>query len=422
MSRLLRTSLSVVPMRRLHLLEVGLAWPPETYLQRKLEELAARGLRVTVAAEVDRRAARRRLRGVELIRLPCRDEPRLVRMFGLVLHGLALALRSPRQLGRLLRRVRDARVLRATLPLLLARADIVHFEWETTAIGFLPVFEVCGAPVVVSSHGGINFRPQMGDERMAAAYPLIFEKASAVHCVSDAILREAIHYGLDSRKAHVIRTAVDTEFFAPVAKGRAERLRVVAVGELHWIKGYGDALEAIARLVSRGVPVYFEVIGDEPEKGSDKPSDRSRLLYLIHELGLRDHVHLCGGLSQDEVRQCLQQSDALLHASLAEGLPNAVLEAMACGLPVVVTDCGGIREAVRDGIEGFVCARRSPEALGEALAALWFDSDLARRMGEASRARVLAEFTLPRQIESFVKFYESFAPSMSSEPPSSASG
>src|SRR5579864_3502300 len=161
MSRLLRTSLSVVPMRRLHLLEVGLAWPPETYLQRKLEGLAARGLRVTVAAEVDRRAARRRLRGVELIRLPCRDEPRLVRMFGLVLHGLALALRSPRQLGRLLRRVRDARVLRATLPLLLARADIVHFEWETTAIGFLPVFEVCGAPVVVSSHGGINFRPQM---------------------------------------------------------------------------------------------------------------------------------------------------------------------------------------------------------------------------------------------------------------------
>jgi colanic acid/amylovoran biosynthesis glycosyltransferase len=396
-------------MRRLHLLEVGLRWPPEAYLQRKLEGLAARGLRVTVAAEIDRRAVPQRLRGVELLRLSRGDEPRLVKAFWLVRDGLALALRNPRRLRRLLRAVRRPRLLRASLPLVLADADVVHFEWESTALDFLPLFEAYGSPVVVSSHGGINVRPQMGDERVTAGYPLIFDKATAVHCVSEAILREATRYGLDPRKARVIRTAVDTDFFTPGTRARADELRVVAVGELNWIKGYTDALEAIARLVSEGVPVSYEVIGGEPLKDSGKPSDRSRLLYLIHELGLRDRVRLLGELSQHEVREHLQRSDVLLQASLAEGLPSAVLEAMACALPVVVTDCGGLREAVTDGIEGFVCPRRSPEALAESLRALWRDPQRARRIGEAGRARVLAEFALPQQIESFVRFYEALS-------------
>ena len=110
------------------------------------------------------------------------------------------------------------------------------------------------------------------------------------------------------------------------------------------------------------------------------------------------------------MRECVQQSDVLLQASLTEGLPNTVLEAMACALPVVVTDCGGIREAVNDGIEGFVCPRRSPEALAEALRTIWLDPERARRMGEAGRARVLAEFTLTQQIDSFVRFYEGMTP------------
>ena len=397
-------------MTRLHLLEVGLDWPPEAYLQRKLEGLAARGLRVTVAAEIERRGARQRLRGIELIPLPRSDEPRLVVAFGVLRDGLALALRNPRRLVRLVRTVRKGRRLRAVLPLLRANADIIHFEWETTARGFLPLFEVFEAPVVVSSHGSVSIRPLIGDQKMTAAYPLIFEKATAVHCVSDATLRDAARYGLDPRKASVIRAAVDTEFFKPGTRGLTRELRVVAIGQLHWIKGYADALEAIAQLVSQGVPVFYDMIGGEPPNGTNKPSDRSRLLYLIHELGLSDRVRLRGELSQEEVLKCLQESDVLLQASLSEGLPNSVLEAMACGLPVVVTDCGGLREAINDGIEGFVCPRRSPGALAEALRKLWDDPEHARSMGQAGRARVLAEFALPQQIDSFVSFYESLGP------------
>ena len=105
------------------------------------------------------------------------------------------------------------------------------------------------------------------------------------------------------------------------------------------------------------------------------------------------------------MRERLWASDVLLQASLSEGLPNTVLEAMACGLPVVVTDCGGLREAVDDGVEGLVCPRRSPQALADALGSLR-DRALARRMGEAGRKRVCAEFTLERQLESFRRLYD----------------
>jgi glycosyltransferase involved in cell wall biosynthesis len=255
---------------------------------------------------------------------------------------------------------------------------------------------------------GINVHPHAGYERLAAAYPIVFARAAAVHCVSEAVREEAERFGLERSKARVIHPAVDTNYFSPAPRADAEpgALRVVGVGELNWIKGYDDALEAIALLVREGVPVSYEIIGAEPAADSGKASDRARLLYLVHELGLEGRVRLLGELSQEAVRERLRSADVLLQASLSEGLPNTVLEAMACALPVVVTDCGGLREAVEHGVEGLVCPRRSPRGLAEALAALWRDPELARGLGAGGRARVCAEFTLEGQLESWRRLYE----------------
>ena len=399
-------------VRALHLLEVGLSWPLESYLQRKLEGLATRGMRITVAGHLDRHAPRPHLPGIKLIRLPDWDEPRIRMILGSIRDGLAVALKRPRKLIELLRSVRKTRLIRAALPLLLADADVVHFEWDSTARSFLQLFELLEVPVVVSSHGGINVRPRIGDERMASSYALIFKKATATHCVCEAIFRTAVAYGLDPLKAKIIRTAVDTEFFSPAARAPGPNLRIVAVGELNFIKGYDVAIEAISYLVSQGVPASLNVIGGEPPSANYKNSERSRLMYLINESGLQDRVHLLGQLDQEQVRDHLRRSDVLLHPSLSEGLPNAVLEAMACALPVVVTDCGGLSEAVRDGIDGFICPRQSPKALAEALNKLWDDPVKARAMGEAGRARVVSDFALSHQLDEFAGFYESLVRSI----------
>jgi colanic acid/amylovoran biosynthesis glycosyltransferase len=253
----------------------------------------------------------------------------------------------------------------------------------------------------------VNVHPHTGRGDLAARYPEVFARATAVHCVSEAVRNEAAQYGLDRAKARVIHPAVDTGYFRPlaVADSAPENLRILGVGRLGWVKGYGYALEAVASLARAGVPVTYEIIGGEPVSDTGEASDRSRLLYLIHELGLQGRVKLLGELPPEAVRERLWTSDVLLQASLAEGLPNTVLEAMACGLPVVVTDCGGLREAVDHGVEGLVCPRRSPQALADALASLR-DRALARRMGDAGRRRVCAEFRLERQIDSFRRLYD----------------
>ncbi len=406
---------------RPRVVELGLRWPPEGYLRRRLEGLAAQGVHVAVAVEGDRLERRTQLPGVDLVQLPDTAESGSAMLLGVVRDGLRLAARRP---GRLMRLVRAAmaartrhpggptpmRLLRSYLPVVLARPDVVHVEWETAAVGLLPLFEAIGCPVLVSSHGGIHVRPRAGDGRLAAAYPVIFTRAAAVHCVSDAVKEEAARFGLDRARARVIRTAVDTDFFTPAARrdGRPPGLRVVGVGELNWIKDHDDGLAAVAMLARAGVPVSYEIIGRAPRLASGRPSEQDRLLYLIGELGLEGSVRLLGELPQERVRDRLRTADALLQPSLSEGLPNTVLEAMACGLPVVVTDCGGLREAVDHGVEGFVCPPRAPRELADALAALC-DRRRADEMGRAGRARVCAEFTLEAQVTAFKQLYEQLA-------------
>jgi glycosyltransferase involved in cell wall biosynthesis len=105
----------------------------------------------------------------------------------------------------------------------------------------------------------------------------------------------------------------------------------------------------------------------------------------------------------------LRGADALLLVSVTEGLPTVILEAMACGVPVVASDCGGVSEALRHGVEGFLVAPRSPAQTAAALLELWRDPDLGRRMGRAGRARVQAGFSLHRQLDDFAGLYRELA-------------
>jgi colanic acid/amylovoran biosynthesis glycosyltransferase len=295
---------------------------------------------------------------------------------------------------------------------MLAKPDVVHIEWEGVAADFLPLFEACRCPVVVSNHGGIHVRPKSGWQRISDSYPAVFAQAAVVHCVSEAVREEAARYGLDRSKARVIRTATDVDFFSPAPNGvpESEELRVIGVGRLTWQKGYDYALEAVALLHHAGVPVTYEILGGEPSAAAvtGQTSERPRLLYLIHALGLEGRVKLLGKVSQEVVRERLRASQVLLQASHWEGLPNAVLEAMACALPVVVADWAGVYETVEHGVDGLVCPRRSPEALADALGTLR-DRELARKLGEAGRARVVADFTIERQVESFRRLYSELA-------------
>jgi glycosyltransferase involved in cell wall biosynthesis len=397
---------------RLHVVEVGLRWPPEgTFLLRKLEGLVASGVEMTVASPVTWRTGRRwRSSGIRLVRLRSAKEWKAVAVLWVARDMLVLGLRAPRELRRVLRSTRSIPLLRNALPLVLQRPDVLHFEWEQQAIRYRPLVEVVGVPFVVSCRGNaIYTHPHTGFEQLSAQYPLVFAEAAAVHCVSAAICLEATRHGLDPAKGRVIRSGVDTARFSPGERPEDPRLRVISVGQLKWVKNHDDGIKAVALLVVHGVPVSYEIAGGEPPREGRNPSDRARLLYLIHDLGLEEHVRLLGRLSHDGARDLMRRSDVLLLPSLSEGIANCVLEAMACALPVVVADCGGMTEAVTDGVEGLVCPRRSPEALAAALHRIWAEPGLARRLGDAGRRRIASEFTVAAETAAYRRLYTEVA-------------
>ncbi len=399
-------------------------WPPETFVTWKLEGLAARGMSVTVASRsvFDPEVS---LRGVELLKLPARPSSAWAARRTVVRDCLRLLLSSPRRLARLVRGVMKvpaefrtrhggfSGVLAMCLPLARLSPDVVHFEWHMVAVDYLPLFDVWDCPILTSCRGSdISVYPHVPDlGHYAARLPIVLSRASAVHCVSTSLAREAGRFGLDSSKTRVIRPAVDPEVFRPAqANSRVAArddgvLRLISVGWLRWEKGHEYAQLALRALLDRGVEARLEILGSVPEEWRGRSGERERILHTAADLGLGAHVLLAGHAPSAEVSRRLQASDVLVHAAVTEGIPNAIVEAMACELPVVATHAGGIPEVIRDGVEGLLVPPRDPERMAGALLALSRDPAKRARMGMAGRARVLPELTLEYEHRAFFEMY-----------------
>jgi len=287
-------------------------------------------------------------------------------------------------------------------PLPLPRPDVVHFEWNGGAIDFLERDDLWELPTIVSCRGTqIRVRPHVS-AGYADQVRETFRRATLVHCVCETVREEACALGLDPEKSAVIFPAVDVEEFRPPARlERTPPLKLLAVGALIWIKGYEVMLQTLRLLLDRGIDCRLEIIG--------AGSERSRILFTIEDLGLANAVTLRGRVPPSMVRDAMARSDILLHASLSEGISNAVLEAMASGLPVVTTDSGGMREAVSDGNDGLVVAVRDARAGADAVARLAHEPELAARLAGNARRTVESRFRLDAQVERWRRVYQDVA-------------
>ncbi len=403
--------------RNLRILIVGVTWPPVTFLGRLVKGLADAGEEVTVACA--RRPGREWLThpGISWLETPSWDGFVPFRIVSLAYRMLSAFFRASRDLRLFAVHINSLKGWRhrmyswnLLLPFAGKRWDLIYFPWNSTAIAHIPLFEI-GCPIVISCRGSqVNIAPQNPRRsRIRKGLGITFKKAEAVHCVSDAIKNEAIRHGLDSGKARMIRPAVDANFFCPSKQELdPHRFQVITVGSLNWVKGYEYALLAIRRLKDAGVPVSFEIIGKGPEL--------ARILYTVEDLGLKNEVLLAGKLRPEQIRERLQYADAYLLSSLSEGISNAALEAMACAKPIVTADCGGMREAVEDRVEGFVVPVRDTGAMARALQTLWQEPKLRRQMGIAARERVIREFNMENQIAQFRELYHSVADKTSIPP------
>lgn len=193
----------------------------------------------------------------------------------------------------------------------------------------------------------------------------------------------------------VVRCGVDTERFAPAMNGdrpppraAGDPLRVLSVGRLVPDKGQGVLVEAVGLLRDRGVAIDLTLVGD----GADRPG----LEAQTQRLSLESRVRFAGSVGQDRILEYYRAADVFCLPSFAEGIPVVLMEALACGIPVVTTHITGVFELVRDGESGLLVAPGRADALAEALERLAADVERGRQMGQAGRARVSDEFRLDR--------------------------
>lgn len=151
---------------------------------------------------------------------------------------------------------------------------------------------------------------------------------------------------------------------------------ILSVGRELWAKAYDIGIRAFARVAARASGAYYVILG----KGT------GRWRPLTRELGVEQQVVLSEGLYGDELVGAYQQADIFFLPSVKELCPLVVPEAMAAGLPEVVTDVSGSQDMIRDGHNGFVVPPSQPEAMADALLRLVGDEPLRRRMADASLA------------------------------------
>jgi glycosyltransferase involved in cell wall biosynthesis len=281
----------------------------------------------------------------------------------------------------------------------LRHADLVHFEHAGVARKYRHLLPGIRAPKVVTSHGSDVRVETIGQARVEQGLADVFSAVDRVHCVSHELAEHCLRLGARPDQLFIAPAGVDLGLFAPHRRRpRPEGLALplVSIGRLDWVKGYEYALHAVHLLREAGLRVSYTIVGLDEGAG---PSMR----LAIRDFGLEDVVSLTGHLSPSAVRDALAAADIFVLSSVSEGSSTATMEAMAMGLPVVVTDVGGNREIVRDGVHGFVVPPRSPEALAGAVAAL--GSDETRRQFGEKAAIDARDFDAATQLDRLVDLY-----------------
>ncbi len=185
----------------------------------------------------------------------------------------------------------------------------------------------------------------------------------------------------------VVRNGLDLNAFRSIESESKEEAYAVGVGSLLQVKRWDRVLRAIREVNhGRGGHVRFRLAGDGPL--------RSFLVREATSLGLSETVELLGAVH--DVPSLLRGAQFMVHASESEGCPNVVMEAMACGLPVIAMDAGDISCLVEHGLTGFVIPQGDESALADRIAQLSTDMPLRRRLGKAARAKAEREFNLDR--------------------------
>jgi len=378
----------------------------ETFIVDEVTALEKAGVDVSLHALAEGRGA---IVGADATRLDARCfrlpllSPRLLiaqgqwllrapsRLLGVWGRVLVRHAHSPRALARAV--VAVAHAVAQAAPMQRDGVQHVHAHWAThTALAAWTVHRLTGLPYSFTAHADDLFveRPMIEEKVRDAAF---------VVTISDynrGFLQRRVPAARRT-PVEVVRCGVAAEDFVPrPAPGPDQPFTIVCVARLEPKKGHADLLDACARLVQRGVDLRCRFVGEGAERAALEAQRR--------RLGLEDRVELLGARPREAVIEAIAAAHVAVLPSVvdpsgrADGIPVALMEAMASARPVVSTRVTGIPELIEDGVSGLLVAPHDPAALAAAIERVRVEPGLAERLGRAGRERVLETYSLHRNV------------------------
>lgn len=284
-------------------------------------------------------------------------------------------------------------------PVLWHKPDIFHVQWAKSVSDWMWLQEF-RVKVVLSLRGAhINYSP-LTVPGLADIYRINFPKIDAFHAVSHAILKEGLKYGINASKAKVIYSGLNLSEIPFLEKTfeKNKTIKILSVGRSHWKKGYRYSIEACEVLAKKNVDFLYEIVGGENEEN----------LYIIHDASLEEKIRLLPSMNFENILKKYQEADLFLLPSIEEGIANVVLEAMAVGIPVITTRCGGMEEVIKHEYNGFLVDIRSSRQIADAILRFMEMSPFEKQqMAHNARKTIEQKFSQERMVKEMIELYKS---------------
>jgi len=266
--------------------------------------------------------------------------------------------------------------------------DHVHAHFVThPTVAALIIYRLIGIPFSFTAHGSDlhKDRTMLKGKVEASAFAVTISDYN-----KDMIIRDSGETFRD--KVHVVHCGVEPDVFAYNPARHNQIFQILCVASFEEVKGHKYLIEACRILADQGMDFECHLVGEGPI--------RTRVERQIFESGICDRIHVHGSRPRAEVLQMLATADVKVLASIQtasgkrEGIPIVLMEAMACGVPVVASRISGIPELVEDGVQGLLVPPGDANALAQAIQSLSSEKKFAHRLAANARDKIVHEFDL----------------------------
>ncbi|MFA0833707.1 MAG: glycosyltransferase family 4 protein [Methanobacterium formicicum] len=285
----------------------------------------------------------------------------------------------------------------------LRKMDVIHVQWPIpNGLGALFLKKIYGIPYITTIHGE--------EVHLSKRYHMLFAlrwlvtNSSKTITNSTATRKSCLEAGLDGEKIEVIPFGVDTDFFRPLDVYKDENIfQILSVGYLIERKGFEYLIRAMPHVLKEHENARLKIVGSGPLE--------SKLKSLIYELDLGDQVEIVKNVSDEKLLMMYNSADLFVLPSIVdsqgntEGLGVVLLEAMACGVPVIGSDVGGISDIIKNKETGLLIPEKNSYEISQVISKLITNRDLREKILDNGLNSVKKKFSWGKIAEYYILIY-----------------